>query len=781
MTKVIAKSGFTAPRPPDEALRLRVLGLCHILDRTPIKQLEDLAKLAASACSAPIALISIVGADRVLFKAKVGVDLTEARREVSFCSWAILGKDMFVVPDALEDVRFANNPLVLREGIRFYAGMPLVTTDGQGVGTLCVLDRQPRKLEQFQIDMLKTLSTAIARLLEVKRRNTELERALADKEEALKSLTESQQQFNLIMGSTNDGLWDWNLETNRIEFCPRSKEMLSLRPNGSYPNPREWFKRVHPEDVEQLESDIVSHLLGLTGQFQNEHRLRHANGDYRWMLTRGRAVWDDERGAYRMAGSLTDVTERKRTERELIHNAFHDPLTRLPNRAVFLDRLQRCLDRAECHDKYLFAVLFLDLDRFKAINDSLGHPVGDDVLIQVGRKLESSVRPGDMVARLGGDEFAMILDRIQSPEEASEIARRVQNELANPFSIGGRQVYITASLGIALNTTPCSKPEELLANADSAMYRAKRQRRGSFEIFDDDMSATAAATVELENDLRLGLLRGEFRVLYQPIISMADWRITGVEALIRWQHPKRGLILPLKFIPLAEETGLIIPIGLWVLREACEQLSVWQHQFPCDPSLSMSVNLSGRQFSQPGLISRIRDILADTGIAPDTLKVEITESAIIENIGDAAEILSQLKALGVKISLDDFGTGYSSLSYLQRFPIDTLKIDRSFVTRTNSQKDMEILRAIIALAKNLGMDVIAEGVETREQLTELSGLNCEFVQGYLLSHPIDSEAMSALIHETNPVARRSALGPFTSEPMPERFLTAPAIPFQFAD
>jgi EAL domain-containing protein (putative c-di-GMP-specific phosphodiesterase class I) len=279
----------------------------------------------------------------------------------------------------------------------------------------------------------------------------------------------------------------------------------------------------------------------------------------------------------------------------------------------------------------------------------------------------------------------------------------------------------------------------------------------------------------------LGLLRHEFLVLYQPIISLSDWRITGVEALIRWQHPKRGMILPLKFIPLAEETGLINPIGMWVLREACEQLAIWQKEFPSDPPLSISVNLSGKQFSQPGLIAKIQDILDETGIARGSLKIEITESAIIENISDVAEILSRLKELGIKISLDDFGTGYSSLSYLQRFPIDTLKIDRSFVTRINLPKDTEILRTIVALANNLGMDVIAEGVETQEQLMELSGLNCEFVQGYLLSHPIDAEAMGALIQETNPAVRRVRPGDYTAAPVRERFLGVPDSSFQFAD
>jgi len=368
-------------------------------------------------------------------------------------------------------------------------------------------------------------------------------------------------------------------------------------------------------------------------------------------------------------------------------------------------------------------------------------------LVATARRLESCLRPGDLVARLGGDEFAVILDHVRHVSDATQAAERIRERLTSPFNLSGHEVFISASIGIALNQTASEEPSEILRNADTAMYRAKDQGRGCFELFDRGMQARNAALSQLETGLRGALARDEFRVHYQPIISLETWRISGFEALLRWEHPQHGYISPLKFIPVAEESGLIIQIGQWVLREACQQLRVWQEQFPSDPPLSISVNLSGKQFSQLDLIDCISQILKETGLDAGSLKIEITESAIIENIDAAAMMLKRIKALGIRLSLDDFGTGYSSLSYLHRFPIDTLKIDRSFVSRINLPKNAEIVKTILTLAGNLGMDVVAEGVETREQVLQLTGLNCEYVQGYLLSKPIDGRAMGGLISE----------------------------------
>ncbi len=620
------------------------------------------------------------------------------------------------------------------------------------------LNRKTSEMERAtaeRLDAEKRLRQCIEKLGEAQRHiaeltaeNGTLKKELAEREQAFDQLAASEERYALIVRSTNDGIWDWNLQTNEIHFSPQWKAMLGYSEDELTKRPDEWFSRVHPEDVEKVQSDLMSHLLGYTPHFQNEHRVAKRDGTYRWMLSRGMALWDSDKSVYRMAGSLTDITEQKEAEQQLIYTALHDGLTGLPNRALFMDRLKRSLERARLRPDYLFAVVFLDLDRFKVVNDSLGHPIGDQLLVAIARRLEISLRPGDMVARLGGDEFAIILDHLKNVDDATQAAERIQKELSVPFNLSGHEVFASASIGIVLSLTPDDLPEDFLRNADTAMYRAKDHGRGCFELFDKGMHARAVAQSQLENDLRRALTRDEFELHYQPIISLKNWRIMGFEALLRWRHPQQGFISPLKFIPVAEETGIISSIGEWALRQACQQLRVWQDHFPSDPPLCMSVNLSGRQFTQPGLIKMINQILTETGIQASSLKIEITESAIIENIDSATAILKQLRALGIKISLDDFGTGYSSLSYLHRFPIDTLKIDRSFVTRMNLPKNSEIIRTIVTLASNLGMDVIAEGVETREQVIQLTGMNCEYVQGYLLSKPIDGLAVEGLIEET---------------------------------
>ncbi|MFQ5857718.1 MAG: EAL domain-containing protein [Anaerolineae bacterium] len=579
-------------------------------------------------------------------------------------------------------------------------------------------------------------------------------REITERKRAEEALRESEERYALAARGANDGLWDWDLKTNEVYFSPRWKSMLGCEEDEIENSPDEWFNRLHPEDLEQVKVDISAHLEGVTSHFENEHRMLHKDGTYRWMLSRGLAVRDADGTAYRMAGSQTDITERKRAEEQLLHDAFHDGLTGLPNRALFMDRLGRAVERARRRADYLFAVLFLDLDRFKVVNDSLGHTVGDELLIAIAHRLRVCLRAADTVARLGGDEFAILLEDINDVSDATHVADLIGEAVMLPFNADGHEVFASASIGIVLSETGYDRPEGVLRDADIAMYRAKELGRARHEVFDTAMRAGAVARLEVETDLRWSVERQEFEIHYQPIVSLADGRIAGFEALLRWQHPERGLVSPGEFISVAEETGLIVPIDRWVLREACRQVRAWQTQFRTDPPLSISVNLSSKQFAQPDLVEQVEQILQETGLDARSLRLEITESVIMGNIESAAAMLSQLRALGVQVQMDDFGTGYSSLSYLHQFPIDAIKIDRSFISRMDVDGDnSEIVQTIVALAHDLGMDVIAEGVETGEQLAHLRALACEYGQGYYFAKPLDSEAAVALVTGELAVAR----------------------------
>ncbi len=440
-----------------------------------------------------------------------------------------------------------------------------------------------------------------------------------------------------------------------------------------------------------------------------------------------------------------DITGRRAVEEQLRHEALHDALTGLPNRLLFMERLARALLHARRRQDYQFAVLFLDLDRFKVVNDGLGHHVGDDLLVAVAARLQGCMREGDTVSRFGGDEFAVLMDGISGVEAAIKAAERIQAAIAAPVLLGGYEVFTSASIGVALSSAAYGRPEYLLRNADMAMYRAKSGGMGRCELFDRAMHATALLRLQTETDLRRALEREELRVFYQPIVCMETGRISGMEALVRWMHPDRGWIFPLDFVPAAEETGMIHVLGRWVLREATRQMREWQDAIP-GRRLSVSVNLSVKQFAQADLVEQVSAALADADLDPRRLKLEVTESFIVDNLEAAAATLGRLKALGIQVYMDDFGTGYSSLASLHRLPIDALKVDRSFVSRMVAEGDAALLvRTIAALARNLDLTIVAEGVETREQLDELRALGCELAQGYLFSPPLDAAAMAELL------------------------------------
>ncbi len=483
---------------------------------------------------------------------------------------------------------------------------------------------------------------------------------------------------------------------------------------------REFNERLRRGDIDQ--------------QFEIE--LQTSRGDER-IVTWNSTILHDEAGDGVAVVSIgIDVTDQRDEAAQRLHEALHDGLTGLPNRTLFIERLETAMGRAHRHERYRYGVLFVDLDRFKVINDSFGHRMGDRLLIEASGVLRRCVEPQDTVARLGGDEFAIVLDDLPDDDYPSRVAQRIHDAFATPITLEDNDAFTTASIGIALGTREYDAPEDILRDADTAMNRAKAKGKARHEVFDPSMHQKLVATLHLETDLRRAVERNELFLVYQPIVSMRDRSVVGFEALVRWQHPTRGLVSPMDFIPLAEETGLIVPIGLWVLREACRQIAEWTASSP-EP-LYVSVNLSSRQLSVSTLVSDVMAVLEEFRLPPSRLKLEITESGLMENTESAAQILRNFREAGILISIDDFGTGYSSLSYLVRFPIDTLKIDRSFVKAMSDggNDNLELIRAIVTLARNLGMEVVAEGVETEDQRIRLEALGCPLAQGYFFARPL---------------------------------------------
>jgi len=575
---------------------------------------------------------------------------------------------------------------------------------------------------------------------------------VTDRVRAEEALRVSEERYALAVRGANDGVWDWDMDRDQIYYSPRWKAMLGLAEDDPRREPSLWLDRIHPDDVERVRNEIDTHLSGRTAHFEAEHRVLHEDGTWRWVLSRGIALRDGSGRAYRLAGSQSDTTERKAAEARQLHDALHDQLTDLPNRNLFVERLEQAIEEQAARRDRRFAVLFLDLDRFKLVNDGLGHQAGDRLLVQVARRLVGCLRPADTIARLGGDEFSVLLPGIGDAEEIDTICDRIQVALHGVVELGGHEVFTTASIGVVLGDPSYSSPEELLRDADAAMFHSKARGRGRYVIFDRRMREQAVQLLRLENDLRRAVERREFVLEYQPIVDLADGRIGGFEALIRWEHPERGVVAPDDFITAAEDTGLMRTIGRWLLEEACERTRSWQLQYDTPRPLTISVNLSSREFSQPDLIDVVTGVLERTGLDPSALRLEITETLIMENDESVLDILARLKALGVLLSIDDFGTGHSSLSRLHRFPIDTFKIDRSFVSRIGTEiENPEIVQTIVSLARTLGMEVIAEGVESAAQVEHLRELGCEYGQGYFFARPQTEAGVAAMLDRGGPL------------------------------
>jgi PAS domain S-box-containing protein len=578
-----------------------------------------------------------------------------------------------------------------------------------------------------------------------------------------RELTQRNQLFEVITENAADMIAVIDCAGNRLYNSPAYKKVLGylseeLKLTSS-------VEQIHPEDRQRvLEAAEKARLTGRGERL--EYRMRHKDGTWRILESVATAIPNEKGQTERLVIVNRDITERKRAEEMLAHNALHDTLTNLPNRTLFLDRVRHALALSQRHKSYKFAVLFIDLDEFKVFNDSLGHAAGDALLIQIARRLTVSIRGVDTIsrsglmkgtgtfaseeslARLGGDEFTILLEDIRDCGDAIRVAERIQERLGIPFVVEGQEVVTTASIGIAFCTTSYTNSEDLVRDAEIAMYRAKREGKARCQVFDNAMHTLAVKRLRLETDLRRALELGEFRVHYQPIVSLQSGKITGFEALSRWERPE-GLVPPAHFIQIAEETGIILPMNRLLLREACLQLRAWHSQFPCDPPLVISVNVTPKEFAQQDLAAQIGTILGEVGIDPSSVDVEITETIVMADPQRSSLVLSELKSLGVHLSIDDFGTGYSSLSRLQGFPVDTLKIDRAFISKMDTDSETsEIVRIIIMLAHNLGLRVVAEGAENAAQVSLLKQMKCELVQGYFFARPGDHAAAQALLMRT---------------------------------
>jgi diguanylate cyclase (GGDEF)-like protein/PAS domain S-box-containing protein len=574
-----------------------------------------------------------------------------------------------------------------------------------------------------------------------------------DQERAVESLVQqreeirvSEERYALAAKAASDGLWDWDLVAGTVYYSSRWRDLLGLADGDVGSTIETWLSRAHPDDETRLKELLHGLVGGHAETMEIEHRVRARDGTYRWMLTRGLSVADQTGRVVRLVGSMTDVTDRKQLQDRLRRDALYDALTGLPNRTLFLDRLNRAIELGRRRPEYRFAVLFLDLDGFKLINDSLGHQAGDEVLIQVAERLVRDLRTNDTAARFGGDEFALLINDIGQSLDLPPIVDRVLTTLSAPFVLGVQTVFVTASAGVAVSVTGYDTAEQFLRDADTAMYRAKAQGTGAAVLFDESMHTDALDRLQLESDLRKAVADEQFELLYQPIVDLGDRRTVGLEALIRWNHPTRGMVSPVEFLPVAESTGLILPIGRWTIRETCRRLRAWRDASPASADLTVSVNLSNRQFWDPDLRAYVREALDEVGLPPSALIFEMTEGVIMHNRESATELMRELAADGFKLHVDDFGTGYSSLEALHQFPIDALKIDRSFINGMSvDARSVELVRIMIAMGRTLGLDVIAEGIETEEQAEQLWKLGCPHVQGYLFSRPAPADAVPGLL------------------------------------
>lgn len=716
------------PQPTPEPWQLLAEGFLRSLDPSCDEYFAAICRAAQNQFKVPFARLVLSDVKGLIPSAPAdGQDWTADI--LSLCSLAMGGKpgDAFVITDLhANDCLEPSARVTSARPLRFYAGVPLALVEGTTVGVMCLADGKPRPdFGDEQSAQLRDLADTLEIYLRfVARGHTDAATRRA-----------GEQHFRLLAENTTDVVIWSDLDTTRKYVSPAARTVLGYEPEelvGTRP-----LDFVHGADAEGYRRVLDDLTSGRVEQALTCQRYRRKDGTWIWLEISFSLTKDFESGrpdGY--VASLRDITRRKEAEQQIAHMAVHDALTGLPNRTLFRDRLQREVARAE-RQSSSFAVLALDLDGFKAVNDALGHPAGDALLHAVARRLTESIRDNDTVARLGGDEFAIILSGLDQPQTASAAAQRVIEAVNRPFSLEDRSVSVGLSVGIALGQAGLDA-EALFKNADVALYRSKAAGRNTFRFYEPGMDAAVAARNALELDLRDAIARGEFRLHYQPIVNLSTDATGGFEALLRWPHPRRGTVPPAEFIPLAEETGLIVPLGAWVVREACREAASW----PGD--LRIAVNVSALQLQRPGLEETIVSALACSGLVPQRLELEITESVLIGDSDSAIACLHRLRALGVRIALDDFGTGYSSLSYLRRFPFDKIKIDRSFVQGIADPDTAAIVQAIVSIGERLGTAITAEGVETSEQLDQVRREGCTEVQGYYYSKPLPAAQASEL-------------------------------------
>jgi diguanylate cyclase (GGDEF)-like protein/PAS domain S-box-containing protein len=563
---------------------------------------------------------------------------------------------------------------------------------------------------------------------------------ISERRAAAEALRESEERYALAASGARDGLWDWDLRRDRVYYSGRWGEILGLAPGEIGDRPDTWLDRVHPADRALVQEELSRHLRGESAHFESSHRVQHRDGAHRWVLVRGVAVRDEKGGAYRMAGSLSDLSG----------GGAHDLLTGLPSRAFFMGRLTTAVEHAARLGEGRFALLVIDVDRFRLVNDSLGPLAGDQLLLGVVDRIERSLREGGgggepqaTLARAGGDEFLVLLEGVRDATDAIRLAERIREALQAPIRVGDRDAFTTVSVGIAVSGAAYERAEEMVRDAEVALHRAQAAGNARYEVFDQGMHERAMARLRVESELRRALAEGELRVHYQPIVELAGGKTRRLEALVRWRHPEEGLLLPERFIPLAEESDLVLDIDRWVLRSVCRQLSSLRAE--AGIRMPVNVNLSGRHFSRLDLVGWVREALEASGLEPAALELEVTEGILMQNPEMAQRVLGELKALGVQLCLDDFGTGYSSLSYLHQFPIDVLKVDRSFVAGMLDHGKGRIVETIVRLARQLGIGVVAEGVESPAQRDRLRAIGCELAQGYLFARPMPWEQARELL------------------------------------